>query len=555
MVAPTETYLQSTLVEQAKTLTIILESELGSLVSLFDAETGEELLVDEGVRPAGSRGELKQEAVRAYASLKHPRIFPLNDSSYRTVLPIKENGVTRLIGLTTLSRLARGEQSTNIEMQRLEKWCTLLVDKISAPSKRDRSADDHRPIENQAFNVLAAFDVLLRNTRLHGESSRFQRHALKAVSEVFGSEMTISVIGNDSSVHAASGCTPLSTWERFQLTKMLAERSDWSPGEILIFNSDGRIPFHHDFPNIKGLIAVRIQSDGMMGYVISINKRNLDHRLSDGPKPSTPAQVSARCQIEPFQRGDAALLASFANMIAAQGRTSQRHQELKDLIVGLTRSLTAAIDAKDSYTSGHSERVARMSVELGRELGLPEEQLNDIYLAGLLHDIGKIGIRDEVLCKNGLLTDAERAHINEHVVIGYRILSGLTGIDHLLGGVLSHHEQYNGSGYPEGLVGEEIPRLARIISVADSFDAMSSDRPYRKGKPVAEVEAILRNGSDVQWDPTVIDAFFRCKDRICAIRERGIGDSLREALNGLMRQDPNQEDPSLVFAKRRIRKN
>jgi HD-GYP domain-containing protein (c-di-GMP phosphodiesterase class II) len=255
---------------------------------------------------------------------------------------------------------------------------------------------------------------------------------------------------------------------------------------------------------------------------------------------------------EEFQRNDSALLASFSTLVAAQARTSYRHQDLKDLVVGLTRALTAAIDAKDSYTAGHSERVARMSMELGKELGLPEEQLNDIYLAGLLHDIGKIGIRDEVLSKPGRLTDEERRHINEHVVIGHRILSGLTGIDHLLPGVLYHHEHFNGSGYPEGLTGDRIPRLARIIAVADSFDAMSSDRPYRVRMPPQQVENVLREGAGKQWDPVIIDAFIKCKDRLCDIRQRGIGDSLREALNGAMRQDQYKEDASLNFNMRNV---
>ena len=129
----------------------------------------------------------------------------------------------------------------------------------------------------------------------------------------------------------------------------------------------------------------------------------------------------------------------------------ERYRYIKDVLVGLTRSLTAAIDAKDEYTYGHSERVARAAVELGRELGLREAEQSDIYLAGLLHDIGKIGIRDDVLTKRGPLTDEEFKHIQQHPVIGHRILADLQAIAHLLPGVLYHHERYDGRGYPEGL--------------------------------------------------------------------------------------------------------
>ena len=223
-----------------------------------------------------------------------------------------------------------------------------------------------------------------------------------------------------------------------------------------------------------------------------------------------------------------------------------RYQYIKDLLVGLTRSLTAAIDAKDAYTFGHSERVAHTAVELGRALGLQEDELGDIHLAGLLHDIGKIGIRDEVLTKNGPLTTDEFKHIQQHVVIGHRILADLHAISHLLPGVLYHHERFDGGGYPEGLKGDAIPLLARILAVADSFDAMNTTRPYRLAMPPERVDAILRQGAGIQWDPLVIDAYFRCRDRIVAIRQRGLGESLRDALDGAPRQGTRTHDSASI---------
>src|SRR5262249_1668079 len=150
-----------------------------------------------------------------------------------------------------------------------------------------------------------------------------------------------------------------------------------------------------------------------------------------------------------------------------------------DLLVGLTRSLTAALDAKDAYTHGHSERVARIAVELGREMGLEEDELGNVYLAGLLHDIGKIGVNDTVLNKAGPLTPEEEEHVKKHVTIGYAILRDLHQLKDLLPGVLHHHERYDGQGYPHGLAGDAIPLLARLLAVADSFDAMSTTRSYR----------------------------------------------------------------------------
>jgi HD-GYP domain-containing protein (c-di-GMP phosphodiesterase class II) len=232
----------------------------------------------------------------------------------------------------------------------------------------------------------------------------------------------------------------------------------------------------------------------------------------------------------------------FASLLGLHLRAAQRYQHIKDLLVGLTRSLTAAIDAKDSYTFGHSERVARAAVVLGRELGLQEDEQSDIYLAGLLHDIGKIGIRDDVLTKRGPLTDEEFRHIQQHPVIGHRILAGLHAIAHLLPGVLYHHERYDGKGYPEGLRAEAIPLLARILAVADSFDAMNTSRPYRTAIPIERVDQILRNGAGTQWDPLVIDAYIRCRERLVAIRQRGVGESLRDALEAALRNGTSPGD-------------
>ena len=169
-------------------------------------------------------------------------------------------------------------------------------------------------------------------------------------------------------------------------------------------------------------------------------------------------------------------------------------------------------------------RRRRVAVELARELGLPEAELGDVYLAGLLHDIGKIGVADSVLGKRGSLTSEEFLQITQHVLIGCRILEGFGGISHLLPSVLSHHERYDGTGYPHGLKGESIPLLARILAVADSYDAMSTARPYRAPLAREQIEQNLALGRDRQWDRAVIDAFFRTRERIYSIQARaGLG--------------------------------
>jgi HD-GYP domain-containing protein (c-di-GMP phosphodiesterase class II) len=233
----------------------------------------------------------------------------------------------------------------------------------------------------------------------------------------------------------------------------------------------------------------------------------------------------------PFPADIDAKLAPVAALIASHRANARTYADLKDLLFGVVRALTAAIDAKDPYTSGHSERVARIAVRLGEELGLSPHRRGDLYLMGLLHDVGKIGIEDGVLKKTGPLTDSEFRLIQSHVEIGVNILADLKKLHHLLPGVRFHHESLDGSGYPSGLVGEEIPLEARILAVADAFDAMSSTRPYRRRLSPADVDARFREGSGRQWDPRVVDALFACRADLDRIRQKGLGESLNRVVD------------------------
>ncbi len=224
------------------------------------------------------------------------------------------------------------------------------------------------------------------------------------------------------------------------------------------------------------------------------------------------------------------MLRSVANLIASHRQNASRYEDLKDLLFGIIRAMVWAIDAKDPYTAGHSERVARIAVRLGQELGLGPVQRGDLYLMGLLHDVGKIGVEDSILKKTGGLTEAEYRAIQEHVKIGVRILSDMRKLRHILPGVAYHHERIDGHGYPAGLSGDDIPLVARILAVADAFDAMSSSRPYRRGLSSTQIDDILRQGMGTQWDACVVSALFACREEVQGIHSRGVGDSLQVAL-------------------------
>jgi putative nucleotidyltransferase with HDIG domain len=199
-------------------------------------------------------------------------------------------------------------------------------------------------------------------------------------------------------------------------------------------------------------------------------------------------------------------------------RTKQladKNQELRIGYIQTIRALAEAVDAKDAYTRGHSERVGVYASKLGRELGLPRELIERIYISGLLHDVGKIGVRDAIITKPDRLTFEEYEEIKRHPEIGARILQPVAFLADVVPCVRHHHEWYDGSdrGYPSRLVGDQIPLPSRIILVSDTVEAMTSDRPYRRGLALEKVVEELFRFSGTQFDPNCVDAMLRLLER------------------------------------------
>ena len=186
---------------------------------------------------------------------------------------------------------------------------------------------------------------------------------------------------------------------------------------------------------------------------------------------------------------------------------TQRALRLEKITGEVVKTLAHVIDAKDRYTNGHSSRVGLYSVALAEKLGWSEAEVNEIRMEALLHDVGKIGIADAVLNKPGRLTDAEFNIIKAHTTIGYAILSESEELKSAAKAARYHHERYDGSGYPDGLKGEDIPLHARVISIADAYDAMHSDRIYRKGLTREQIRSELHNGRGTQFDPVLLEPF------------------------------------------------
>jgi HD-GYP domain-containing protein (c-di-GMP phosphodiesterase class II) len=210
-----------------------------------------------------------------------------------------------------------------------------------------------------------------------------------------------------------------------------------------------------------------------------------------------------------FDSQDSKLLNSIANESAIYLENAMLFEDVHGLMMGLLHSLTSAVDAKDAYTCGHSERVAVLSRELSLRAGLSDAQAERVYMAGLLHDVGKIGVPEAVLQKTGRLTPEEFEQMKKHPQIGARILRDIKQISDMIPGVMHHHERFDGQGYPTGLTGENIPIMGRIICLADCFDAMTSNRTYRKALPLEVALTEIQRCSGTQFDPLLAETFLK----------------------------------------------
>ncbi len=245
---------------------------------------------------------------------------------------------------------------------------------------------------------------------------------------------------------------------------------------------------HCASPGAQALVHPLVLDGTFLGYLVGADKGGHDPMLSS-------------YDLQLFQ-ATAAFLAAFL-------KTCRLFDEQAKMFVGTIKALTASIDAKDKYTRGHSERVAWLAAALAGAMGLPEADVRRIHIAGIVHDVGKIGVPEAVLCKPGRLTDEEFGWIKKHPEIGHRILADIPQLADILPGVLHHHERIDGKGYPHGLAGEAIPLMARIIAVADTFDALSSTRSYRSARPRDVVLAEISRSSGTQLDPAVAAALLR----------------------------------------------
>jgi putative nucleotidyltransferase with HDIG domain len=379
----------------------------------------------------------------------------------------------------------------------------LYVDKLRMELENIELRDESRRLSEQIGSTFEEISLIYRLTRslsISRSPADIGAEALEWLAEVVPAESIVIYYEAEDSGLFSRDDAPVPTYLTHGREPLKLETFVTLLSALGTIESTRPLVFNHGVPNDTGELSMVRQAvlaplhtgERRFGWIAAFNH-------AGGAE---------------FGSGEASLMSSIGTILGMHGGNVDLYKQQAELFAGVVRAMSSAIDAKDPYTRGHSDRVARVSVRLCQELGLDQETIRTIYLAGLLHDVGKIGIDDNVLRKPGKLTDAEYEHIKSHVEIGYRILRGLKKMGHLLPIVLHHHEAWDGKGYPYGLSGNNIPYLARIVAVADAFDAMSSDRPYRKGMPDEKLDAIFQAGAGKQWDPDVVAAFFRAREDI-----------------------------------------
>ncbi len=227
--------------------------------------------------------------------------------------------------------------------------------------------------------------------------------------------------------------------------------------------------------------------------------------LKTKEKVTGVVEVLNKKNSELFNEEDMGLLQALANQAAVAIENAKLYENLRQFFLNTVKTLAAAIETKDIYTRGHSERVTEFSLLIAKEMGFSDKEMENVRLAAILHDIGKIGVDESILRKPAKLTNEEFAEVKKHPTNGVKILESIPELKEIIPAMKHHHERYDGNGYPDGLAGKNIPYIARIISIADTFDAMSSDRPYRKGLPFETCIEEIRRCAGTQFDPDITE--------------------------------------------------
>ena len=380
--------------------------------------------------------------------------------------------------------------------------------------QRHEQADLAEQLDVFAEQVTTDFEELcwLRSLTEHLDLCDVQTDTQSVAAAVLPSLRQVIKAENVLLLPLSAPASDVRSQDDRNLSKLVQALAPQAGDYPTVWNRQPDGPFLADVANVRNCMLVKVGKPAHpVGWLLAVNKVP--------PTVSRTFNSPSGFDLNDYEFGtrEASLFHAAAVMLATHARNVALFREKEKLLVGVIQAMINAIDAKDAYTCGHSDRVARIAKRLAEELRVAPAECERVYLAGLLHDIGKIGVPDDILRKPGGLTDEEFEQIKKHPEIGHSILKHVDQLSDLLPGVLHHHESIDGHGYPYALTGDQIPLLGRILAVADAFDAMTSNRPYRQAMDFAKAEAILRGGAGSQWDAAIVEAFFSALDDIKVI--------------------------------------
>ncbi|MHC4456491.1 MAG: HD-GYP domain-containing protein [Planctomycetota bacterium] len=397
------------------------------------------------------------------------------------------------------------------EQEYLAEMLALLTENFRTVSTTESQIEKVSTELGQVYEELVLLHKLSTNMKVAELDANFMQMACDNLTDIVDVEgiaiLLEKKVEDERQLVLAAGSGLLDMDE--QMAAVLHSRlvEQLSKGKEALLDSEVDSPFEFEWAeHIKNIIAVPLFGKNKTGYT------SVDKTQSENSIIGLMVAIN-RIDKPDFDSTDVKLFNSVANSCAVFVENGTLFRDLKELFIGSLKALTSSIDAKDQYTRGHSERVAFISRWIAERIAekelLEEEQIHKVYLAGLLHDIGKVGIDESVLRKEGRLTEKEFDHIKAHPSIGAGILREIKQMRDIVPGVLYHHERVDGKGYPEGLSGDQIPLIGKIVGLADSFDAMTSKRTYRGALTLEQTLQEIESNLGTQFDEKVGKLFIK----------------------------------------------
>lgn len=387
-----------------------------------------------------------------------------------------------------IGRLIRPWEKLEAEVERLLLW---MHDDLLENQGSQEMIESYADQLSDSYETVTALHMLGREMGSVEDPTSYIEHTLEMIGATIGYQWVSFLVNRDEGERLLSSDEfqfGEISFDGLQLRTAVGVLMEQEPIAVadrsVIFTAEGI------FENLEPQVMIHpVQAHGnKYGWIVVGGKQGEDSYVSSH---------------------DTKTIDSITGIFAAFLENTRLYEVQRRTFVGTVRALSGAIDAKDRYTRGHSDRVALLSKQLALEIGYTEEEAERVRLCGILHDVGKIGVPEHVLCKNGRLTDEEFEKIKLHPTIGEEMLRDIPSLHDILPGVLHHHERWDGRGYPAGLSGEGIPIMGRILALADTFDAMSSNRAYRSAMPREKVLGEIEKCSGSQFEPRLAEAFLR----------------------------------------------